>query len=353
MVRARSALVFLLLLASLASGATAQGAAAGPLTKNVNGWITALAMDGPQVAYATQAFAPTNCFKLFSWNVMTRAGVLVSGPRSGNCGSDTPYGQAIREVAIAGTHLAWIRNITGNTESDDSLFTAFLAKPQQIELASATRTGDTAGGPLEGNWIGGLVGSGTVLAADTWTTDASGTVKRAALNAVGLLRLTRVASGAGTVTAESADTGRIAVARTDGTVAIYSASGVLQRTITPSSVRAIALRKDYLVVLTRAKSLEIYNSRTGGFIRSWSVPAGATNLDVNSNIAVFSVYRALYALQLTTGKRAVIATQRRAIVAAEIEAPGVVYAYNTVSGIASVGHIVFRPLADLKAALAA
>jgi hypothetical protein len=337
---------------ALAAGVTGAGSATTPLVKNVNGWITALAMDGPQVAYATESYAPTNCFKLFTWNVATRGGVLVSGPKTGTCHDDTPHGQVIREVAIAGRRLAWIRNITGNTESDDHLFTAALPKPREVELASATQTGDVDGGPVKGTWIGGLVGSGTVLAVDRWSTDASGAVTRASLSAVGPTRLGTIAQGLATITAESADMGRIAVARTNGSVAIYSAAGTLQRTIAPSSLTAIALRKDYLVVLTGTKTLEIYNSHTGAFIRRWPVPGGAANLDVESGIAVFSVYRKLYGLQLATGKLVVLAAEKRAIVAVQIEAPGVVYAYNTVKGIRSIGNLVFLPLARVKSALA-
>ena len=351
--KTRTAIAGLVFSLGFAGGTIAVGATPRAQRKNVNGWITALAMDGSQVAYATQAFAPTNCDKLFTWNVTTEAGELISGPKRGSCGSDEPDGQLIREVAIAGPRLAWVRNITGNTESDDSLYTARLAKPTEIELATATRTGDTGGGPLKGGWIGGLVGSGTVLTADTWTTDATGAVTRAALSAVTPTHLNQVAAGPGTLTAESADTGRIAVARTDGSVAIYSAAGTLLQTITPSTIGAIALRKDYLVVLTKTKTLEIYNSHTGAFIRKWPLPGGATNLDLNSDIAVYSVYRTLYALQLTTGKQVVLAMQKRAIVSAEIEAPGVVYAYNTIKGLADIGNLVFLPLTGVKTALSA
>jgi hypothetical protein len=189
-----------------------------------------------------------------------------------------------------------------------------------------------------------------VLAVDAWSTDAGGAVARAALCTVGG-RLTTVATGARILTAESADTGRIAVARPDGSVGIYAATGATLRTVTPSSLGEAALRKDYLVVLTKTKSLEIYNSRTGAFIHRWPVPAGAANLDVSENIAVFSVYRKLYALQLTTGRQAVLAGEKRAIVAAEVEPPGVVFAYNTVRGIQDIGNLVYLPLARVEAAL--
>ena len=102
-------------------------------------------------------------------------------------------------------------------------------------------------------------------------------------------------------------------------------------------------------MLSKTQTLLIYNSHTGSLIRSWPVPAGATNLDVNQNIAVFSVWRKLYGLQLTTGKLAVLATEKRAIVAAQIEAPGVVFAYNTVKGLKDIGNLAFLPLAAVKA----
>src|SRR5207244_1032052 len=163
-----------------------------------------------QVAYATQAFAPTGCDKVFVWDVATRAGTLVSGPKTGTCGGDEPDGQLVSTVAIAGNRLAWIRTLSGNTETDDYLFAATLPKPREVQLASAVATGITGGGALEGGWLGGLVGSGTVLAVNTWSTDVRGAVTQASLKTVGA-SLTTIASGPLTLTAESADTGRIAV----------------------------------------------------------------------------------------------------------------------------------------------
>jgi hypothetical protein len=324
------------------------GAAPKPLVKNVNGWISALAFDGSTVAYATQNFAPTDCFKVFTWGPLSRAGALLSGPKTGNCFSDEPSGERVVAVALAGPRVAWIRNITGNTEADDYLYTRVLGREKL--LASARRTGDTSGGQLTGNWIGGLVGSGSVLAVNTWSTSA-GAVTKASLGTVGLAKVTPRATGTGTLTAASADLGRVAVLRSDGSVGVYSAAGPLITTVTPPSVRAIALRKDFLVVLTRASTLAIYNSHTGALIRTWPVPAAATNLDVSQDIAVFSVWRKLYALQLTTGKLAVLAAEKRAVVAAQIEAPGVVFAYNTVRGLKEIGNLVFLPLSAVKAAV--
>ena len=57
-------------------------------------------------------------------------------------------------------------------------------------------------------------------------------------------------------------------------------------------------------MLTGKQTLEIYNARTGALVRSWPVPAGAANLDLSTGIAVFSVWRRVYALQLSSGRQA-------------------------------------------------
>ena len=245
----------------------------------------------------------------------------------GSAAQTEAHGQPIREAAIAGSQVAWVRTIAGNTEADDYLYTASLVRPTEQRLRTAIRTGDTSGA-LEGSWIGGLVGSGTTLGVNTWTTDASGAVTSASLRGIGAGRMTTLATGKPTMVASSADLGRIAVLRSDGTVGLYSAAGRLLRSFEPGAPKEVALRKDYLVVLTKARTLEIYNARTGALVRTWLVPAGASHLDVHSGIAVYSVWRSVHALQLTTGKDAVLATASRAVVGLEIEAPGAVYAFN-------------------------
>jgi len=336
------------LLAALALSAGAEPAPA-PRIKNTKGWIESIAMDGPRVAYDVGAQGSA-CNKLFVWNVLTEGGALVSG--EGTCGADsTSTGGGVVKIAVAGTRIAWIVNLGGNTESSDYLYTASLPHPTERRLASATRRGDVDSGPLEGGWIGGLVGDGDLLAVNTWATDDSGSVTRASLRSIGARGLSAIATGPGTIVAESADLGRIAVLRADGKVAIYSAGGTLLTAIAPSSAREVALRKDYVVVLTEGKTLEIYNASTGALVNTWPVPAGAAHLDVHSGIAVYSVWRTLHALRLTTGKDVALVTAKRKIVDVEIEAPGVAYAFNTVKRGKSVGDVVFLPFAQVGAAV--
>ena len=56
-------------------------------------------------------------------------------------------------------------------------------------------------------------------------------------------------------------------------------------------------------------------------------------------------------VRLATGTDVELATERRAIQDVEIEAPGVVYAFNTVKGTADVGNVALVPLSRVIAAV--
>ena len=318
------------------------GAARGPVAhvKNTNGWIETIAMDGPRLAYAVKG--GSTCTGVFAWNVLTGSAARVSG--RGTCSADsTSTGGGVTAIAVAGTRLAWIVNMGGNTESADVLYTASVPGPREKLVANVLRTGDVDG-TLAGGWLGGLVGGGDRIAVDQFTTNASGTITKAALRRLDG-ELTTIAAGSGTLRAESLDLHRIAVLRADQKVALYDTeTGRLLRTVAPSSAREVALRKDYLLVLTRARTIEIFNARTGAPVRALRVAAGAAKLDAHSGIAAYAVGRTVHILRLADGKDTVLATAPRAVTALQVEAPGIAYAYNTVRGTRDVGNLAFVPM---------
>jgi hypothetical protein len=339
-----------LLVVCIASVGIAAGGAAGgsrDTVKNTRGWIQAIAMDGGLVAYDVAA-GGADCNRLFAWNVLSGYGWVVSG--KGTCGADsTSTGAGVREIAIAGRRIAWIVNLGGNTESQDTLYTATLPKPAETKLADCSRTGDVDG-VLAGDWFGGLVGDGSLLAVNRWTTDTTAAITKSSLERVGDV-LAPIVVGQDAVTAQSADHDRVAVLRADGVVIVHSTSGVPATTIKPSSARDVALRKDYLVVLTKTRTLEVFNSNTGEAVVTLPVRAGASNLDLQMGIAVYTVGRRVYALRLGTGKNVLLAAARRAVLDVEIEAAGVVYAFNTARGAKELGNLVFIPMAKVAAAV--
>jgi hypothetical protein len=189
------------------------------------------------------------------WNLRTGKTVKVSGKKTAAADS-TSTGAGVFQLALAGTRVAWLLNEGGNLEGDDYLFTSSVTKPQEHQVASAIRNGDGCPGRsfshCAGPWLGGVVGSGNLIAANRWTTDGNGVVTAGQLDVLSGTKLKQVAIGASTVQAAVADSGRVAVLRADGSVALYSAAGKPLLTVNPGA-EAIALKGKSLVVATTTR----------------------------------------------------------------------------------------------------
>ena len=239
-------------------------AATGPriLQKSTPGEIEALAMDGSRIAYDVSAeYSPKRCNTVYIWNAARGTTTRVSGRQT--CGADnTSTGAGVRELALAGARVAWIVNQGGNSESGDYLYTTVVAHPGERVLASAYRTGDVSG-VLTGNWLGGLVGAGRFLAINHWATDSH---ERGHHCQPGARRRSRgrPLAGVATMTAQGDRWRQLAVLRSDGTVGIYSTPAQLRRNVVPSSAQEVALRGDYLVVLTKGSALEVSTRTPAG-----------------------------------------------------------------------------------------
>jgi hypothetical protein len=332
----------------------------------VAGELRLLAMDGGRVAYdlAGDPLAKSRerrCNRVRVWTIATGRTVTVSGRRT--CTADsTSTGAGVRELALAGSRVAWIMNVGGNTESDDELYAASLARLRERRLASAFRHGDVDC-VLTGRWLGGLVGDRALLVYNAWTTAAAdaGQAGSCAMKATsGALRrisgakTSPIAAGTDVLVASDADAGRIAVLRRDGGIALYSPGDVLLRTFAAGALE-LALAGNFLAVLTRTGTLEISSVRTGALVRTLGAPRGAAHLDAASGVAAYAVGRRLHVVQLRTGKDVVLAAGRRSIVDVAVENPGVAYGYNLPSSrrLGPRARIVFVPMARVLRALAA
>jgi hypothetical protein len=296
-------------------------------------------MDGSHIAYdvAARYGSRTRCNSVYVWNVASGETTRVSGRPT--CSADnTSTGAGVRELALAGGRVAWIVNKGGNSESGDYLYVSTVARPGERVLATAFRTGDTSG-VLTGNWLGGLVGSGSFLALDHWSTDSSGAVSSAHLRRIGS-RLADLAEGAETMTARSTDGRQVAVLHADGTVGLYSTHGVLLRTVAPSSAVEVALRRDYLAVLTKTRTLEVFNSHSGRKLRSCHVVAGAAHLDVAAGLAAYAAGRRVHVVRLSTGRSVFGARANATVSAVQLEPAGLAYALQHGD---RPGRIVFVP----------
>lgn len=350
--------------------------APGTIVKQTRSPVATLAMDGSRVVYASglRQGVPSGD-KVYVWNVRTGATTLIGGK----------YGKHTAEVAIAGERIAWItRYVAGNTyQTQENLFTAQIGARSKL-LASGRRYqgGDLGAEAWYGRWIAGAVGSGKTLAVSTWWSPGDGTCTGQRLSLVTPSGLKQIGFGPATIVSESSDSGRIAVLRSENAwpapestaadtlpaVGIYSASGAILSQLTPSSAEEIALSGDRLVVLTQARTIEVYDWRSGTLVHTW--PAASTarplyhlrSLGVYGQLAVYSTYgygsnRKLHVLRLSTGKDVVLATGRGTGYYgrdAAIGPRGVVYLVNYHQhGRLSEpmrGKLVFVPLAKLLTA---
>lgn len=337
---------------TLAGSATGSAAKSSPKVRRVSGSIEALAVDGSRIAYDVGSTTGKADNKVLVWNVLTGKTIRVSGKHT-RTADDSSTGSGVFRLAIAGTRVAWLVNEGGNLEGDDYLFASSVAKPKERRLATETREGDTCPGrqsDCAGQWLGGLVGSGSLLAVNRWTTDGAGAVTDGGLYALNATKMKQIAAGSNTVEAESVDRGRVVVQRSDGTVGMYSSSGDLLRTVAPSSAAAAALSGHNLVVLTRARTLELYYAPSGSRSMTFFLPGSQTprNLDVQGEIAIYSVGGSVHALDLGSRKDRVIGTLGGGIGFARISSAGVVYSNNR---LAAKGTLVFVPLRRVAAAL--
>jgi hypothetical protein len=357
---------FVVLTAGLLSGLALVASAAGTTTmpgatvRHLQVSVAALAFQGDRVAYDASSWldakpAPN---KVFVWNVRTGKTIKVSGAKTAAADTSST-GAGVFQLALAGSRVAWLMNEGGNLEGDDYLFTSSLTKPKERQMASEIRQGTfcpgRSAGSCAGKWLGGLVG-GNLIAANRWTTDATGGVTVGELDLLSGTKLKRIASGANTVQAASADGKRVAVLHADGSVALYSTAGKLLLTVaTPPNTVAVALQGKSLVVATKTRQLELYNAQTGSRRRTLSAGGSKQprNLDVQGNIAIYTTGTSgvLHAVNLSSGKDRTVAEPHGGVYLAQMDGTGLVYTDNGFGRNFGRGTLVFLPLARVKAAV--
>jgi hypothetical protein len=224
-------------------------------------------------------------------------------------------------------------------------------------VASAIREGTfcpgRSSGSCAGQWLGGVVGSGNLLLANRWTTNALGDVTAGQLDLLSGSRLKQVAAGVGTVEGAVADGGRVAVLHPDGSVALYSAAGKLLQTVDTPNAEAVALKGKSLLVGTKTRQLLLYNARTGSLRKTFSARSNRQprNLDIQGNVAIYTTGSAgvLHAVNLSTGKDTVIAERHGGVEFAHIDGAGLAYAGNGFGTNYGKATLVFLPFARVAA----
>ncbi|HZT54137.1 MAG TPA: hypothetical protein VE995_07125, partial [Gaiellaceae bacterium] len=248
------------------------------------------------------------------------------------------------------SHSAWLLNSGGNTESGETLFSSTSKPGTDAALAASDRHGDETG-VFAGTWIGGLVSDGSQITYARWTTASDGSVVKSGLWRLSGSKATLIASGTGAVVAAAADAGRVALLRTDGSVAVYAGSGELLERIdgaappctssqpgppaTGCPGEGVALTGKLVAVLTpsqpgrQAGSIEVFDRTTGELLHTWPHVGGyAWQFDAYRGIAVYARGARVHALDLGSGRDVVVATRNRTIQAARFDRAGLLYGVN-------------------------
>jgi hypothetical protein len=349
---------------------SAQAGSAKPQANKVR--VTAnpvwtLAMDWPRVAYASGKEG--NTVTIHVWNLVTGATSVV---KSKNHGFATHH---TAEIAIAGKRLAWVRSVQfGNTELDHWLYTTPLGGSAHL-LSYKPGNADIGCGP-SGPQIGGLVGSGNMLAVSTWTVNRDYSASRQQLKLITPTGLRTIATGADAIVSASADGSHIAAlppatqnvipegcgpSTPPTSVTIYDMNGTLLKTIAlnPSKDQhlspEIALSGKRLATLnTEAQTgsirvtLAVYDSTTGALMHTWPMPVKrATHLAVYGHLAAVEGPYRVYLVDLNTGKNVKIGPVSGWAYTTAIGRHGLVYAFNP----HNTGRLVFVPMAKLLARL--
>jgi hypothetical protein len=308
----------LLALAALLLSLPARGQD-GPQIKNLTGHVSALAMDGTRVAYAVTTGDPACATKVFTWTPADDAGAVVSGPAT--CRTQ------VREVAVAANRVAWI----AGTPRADELFTAAVPRPVEKRLALAVHRG------ARGAWLGRLVGDGVLLAFNLWSTDATRRVTSGALRRVLVHDLGTIKEGVATLFARSVDANRVVVTHADGTIVLYARDGRLMRSVPAPATTVVALQGRDLVALAGAQ-LAVYDALTGALVHTWPLAAAPTSIDVQLGVAAYALGGEVHAVQLATGKDVVLTQVPGAVRDVELEAEGLVFAYDS-GGSDNLGYL--------------
>jgi hypothetical protein len=296
------------------------------------GPINAFAMDATRVGVVVDE-PDRACDRVVFWNVPWHFNTDVTKllmPRRLTC--PDRGGPRISQIAFGGVGLEWVAHYGGTTK----LLTATLVNCDVRVVASGEHVADVAGdGGVLAYALGGRAG-------------AHGTVAVVSLRHHHVDHSVFPGRTLAHVRARSlaADAGRIATLDRNGRIELRASDGRLLLALHVPGGSTVALRGNDLVALAGGR-LHVFDAESGRLAHVWSVSAlSRPEIDVHFGVAAMTVGRNVLAVDLATGRRAVVA-RAAAEVHAQIEAPGIAYRYNADGR----GFVRFVPFAQIERAL--
>jgi len=297
-----------------------------------DGHITSFSMDGPRVALAIRNLHG-RCDRVRFWNIPWSFSAHVSQDSGPTC---TPGRAPVRitDIRIAGYRAEWLARSAHRT----NVIAASSISCQEWVLSRLSNG-------MGGDRISGLGGSGPTLAFAVTRHERELRGLSSVSTLHGRSRTRLVAAGRFVPVALAADGMHLAILRSDGSIDLRQRDGRFLGRFTVGPVRALALRGDRLVTIDHAGMLDVFDVSKGTLTRRWSLPLGVSaKVDLHFGVAVFTAGRDVYALDVETGHTVRVA-HAPAPARAEIDAPGIVYAYN----LAAHGYARFISFARVEA----
>jgi hypothetical protein len=341
------------LVAVLSTGAAQSFAAASQADAvlSVQGRITLLAADGNHAAVTTTVKRAC-ARRIVVWSAPGRRSVSMK-PGILGCAGD-----GVTHLAVGGDRVAWIEQGGGNS-LEMAVMAAGLTGGARKQFEFATN-GDRASGDPSGQWVGQLLGGGSLLAYNRWTQVCDRPEAEACGHKDPQLRLTdqeliRIAAGRRAVVLRgpaaypliAVGGGHLAVAEADG-ITIRDGGGAEVAAVPNAGSERAALSTTRLAVET-ASTLDLYDPATGARGKSLPLgPAAALRLaGVTSKLALLRGPHRLVLVRLGDGKRISFPLRGAAatLVGARLTDAGLFYAYN----VRGSGRIVFEPTGKLTA----
>jgi hypothetical protein len=268
--------------------------------------------------------------------------------------------QAIDDLVIAGTRLAWISGSQGNTEASASLATTRIGVKGRTTIATSSAYAPGGGTPESGMTIGALRGAGDtiVFTSDRWgpteTTHAWLLSERPAspcpTSSGGAKKLCRpLAAAQGGMTA-AVDSGRVLTVAPGGIVRLLSKRGTLARLWTLGAGIVEARLNGRTLAVQHGAKLALYDTSTGAAkaMLSFTQAEGDTRLlDVQGGFAVYATQSSVHLLRLSDGRDRALALPRAAPpIDAQLTSAGLFVAWNRMYD-ARPGRVSFVPLSHL------
>jgi hypothetical protein len=305
-----------------------------------------LAMDGPWVAVhseRTDEKKYSYCEHVAFWNVLTGKIVRVHADEELTCIDE---GEFVAYLGFAGRRAVWT-NEDGGRYPVCTVLTATIDAPKARVIPECTEDEETGYG--SGEDAGAWVGDGPLLVGNTLWGDpgCSGGCPESTLVRVRPGRLQTLRKGDDFVYVRSVDAGRIVLLRDDGNVAVVNSGGgpLLVLAFAPKEVKQVAIQGADLAV-KKAASVEAYDAKTGRLRKTWKLRAGSIMTDLHARIAVLVRGKRVQLLRLSDGHGASYSASGE-VVTAQLEAPGLVYAFDAPHAGTHPGRIVFVPLASV------